>query len=133
MSNPSKAIHYKLANTAAVTAVVSTRIYQMRVMQGAEYPAIMIQKISDVPFSGKDGNEYFRARVQVNSYAENYNDANSLAKLVMDALDRATGSINGITVSQIDILNEIENMENFADFEGIFRVMQDYSIVYFRE
>lgn len=132
MSNPSIAIYHLLANDGSVSGIVSDRIYQMRTLQGSSFPAIMIQKISDVPFSNKDGNEFFRARIQVSSYAENQASANELARYCMDAIDRQSGTINTIDVAQIDIINEVETMENFADFEGIFRVIQDYSIIYNR-
>lgn len=132
--NPQKAIYYKLANASAVTAFVGTKIYQVgEVPQGTAAPYIMIQKISDVPYSTKDSNSLFNARIQVNCYGENHNSNNDLAVAVMDALDRSTGgNVNGIEIVQIDFLNEVNMNEYFAAFEGLNHMAQDYAVVYLR-
>lgn len=131
--NIGKAIYYKLTNTSAVSSVVSTRVYQSRLPQSCSYPAIMVQKISDVPYSDDDGNNLFRARVQVNSYTTDYNSSHDLATAVMNALDfiRQT-TINGVNIVEISIENETDLTEDFAEFEGLFHVAQDYMVVYQR-
>ena len=131
--NISKSIHYKLANDATVAGIVASRIYQVVIPQSATYPAIMIQKISDVPFSDDHGNDLFRARIQVNSYHTNYADCKTLATAVMNAIDFITQTtINSMAVVEISIEDENELIADFAGFEGIFIVAQDYSVTYQR-
>lgn len=131
--NPSKAIHYKLSNDATITSYVGTNIFQVRVTQEATYPAIMIQKISDVPYSDDEGNNLFRARIQVNVYAADYNTAHNIALRCLNVLDfiRQT-TINGVNVVEISIENETDLIEDYSGFEGLFHVAQDYMVVYQR-
>lgn len=131
--NPNKAIYYILANDATVSGIVSNRIYQLRAEQGAPYPLVMIQKISDVPYSDDIRNSLFRARIQVNSYHTNYNDAHRLATACMNALDGVrTQTVNAVNVIEIEIENETDLIEDFSEFDGLFHVAQDYFIVYQR-
>lgn len=130
--NPNKALWYILTNDAQVSAT-TTNIFQLRLPQGSTYPAITLQRISDVPYSDKDGNTFFDARIQVNSFAENYNDAQSLAGKVSNVLDRhAGGIINGINIVQIDLVNTTDLSEDFSEFDGIVQIAQDYMVHYLR-
>lgn len=132
--NPNKAIYYKLVNDSTVNGIVSGQVYQFgEVPQGIDLPYVMIQKVSDVPYSTKDSNSLFNARIQVNCYGTNHNSNNDLSVAVMNALDRSsTGDVNGIYVVQIDFLNEVNLNEYFAEFEGVNHIAQDYAVVYLR-
>jgi hypothetical protein len=129
--NVGKAIYYKLVNNATVAGIVGTRVYQTRLPQSASYPAVMIQKVSDTPYSTDSGNNMFNARMQVNSYHTDHASAHALAVAVMTAIDFIQQEyINGVNVVQISFLNETDLSEDFAGFEGLFHVAQDYFVVY---
>ena len=132
MANVTKAVHYILANTAAVTTLVSTRIWRTRADQkSTTFPRIVITRISNIPQSHKDNNNFIFSRVQVSCFATDQKQADALAAVVRTALDRVTNAVkNGIHIAQIDILDEIDLAEDYAGFNGIFQIALDFQVAY---
>jgi len=89
------AVIARLEAVAAVTALVGTRIYQGVLPQGGPFPAIRVQRISEVqPMQLRGAIGIFSARVQVDSVSDAGN-----AISVATALDRAiygTGAGSGL-------------------------------------
>lgn len=131
--NVGKAVHYILSNNAAVTAVASTRIWTTKVPElNTTWPVIMIQRVSNPPLSSKDGNSTFFTRIQINVYATTQKATDALAVLVIAAMDRqfTSTTVNGFRIVQIDLIDENDLSEPFAQFDGLFHIAQDYQIVY---
>lgn len=85
----------RLEAIAAVTALVSTRIYQGLFPQNPTFPAIRVQRIGENEFMHMRGTVgLFRARVQVDSVS-NAADAAGVAQAI-DAAVRGDGATTGI-------------------------------------
>lgn len=82
----------KLAGTAAIAAIVGTRIYPDRLPQSTTLPALVYYGVSGVDepqLSGLVGQA--QQRLQVDAYASTRLVANSLALAVRDALTSSWG------------------------------------------
>ncbi len=61
----------RLQTLSAVTSIVGARIYQLRLPQNAELPAVRVQLISEqTSYHGRGGSGMYRSRVQVDAYAQ---------------------------------------------------------------
>lgn len=96
---PEQAVLERILAIAAVTALVSTRVYMLKVRQGSAMPAIRVQRISGVNDYHQRGEIGLkRSRVQVDVYAgeasggDPYASALNLAALVH-------GDGNGVNAS----------------------------------
>jgi hypothetical protein len=89
-----------LSGDATVVALVSTRIYPNKMPEGprpAGFKAIVFSVISDVPtnaVTGSAANRLRAARVQVDCYAKEYDDAEAVAEAV-DAVMTAPAGLAG--------------------------------------
>lgn len=128
-----EAIYNILSNTAGVTAIVSTRIYPVRLPLDTDYPAVTFQLVSSIPENHKTGRaNYFNSRIQVNCFAVDTSTASGnqksidLAVAVKAALERKTpGTYGGIGVKNITLLNEFDLTDDSSDYEGVFyRVLE---------
>lgn len=67
---PEQAVLDRIRDIAAVAALVGTRVYQLRLPQGATLPAVRVQQIGDVGSMHQRGEtNLYRTRVQVDAYA----------------------------------------------------------------
>ena len=128
----------RLLATSAVTALVSTRIYALKLPQDPVTPAVRVQLIdepSEYHLRGDVG--LTRARVQTDCYVKEnvsggnpYGRANTLADAVHVALSGQTfqnaGSPAEIEVSGCFRASRIVMYES-AEFNAV-RVMQDYIV-----
>ncbi len=100
-----------LANTG-VAALVSTRVYPVRLPQGGTYPAITYSKVSGSRIRTMGSHEdSANPRVQVSCWGKTYADAKGLANAVRIALDRFSGTLGGmggVDVSAILLENELD-------------------------
>lgn len=131
-----EAIYYILSNNAAITAIVGSNIYPIRLPLNTQYPAITFQLIDDIPVNQKTGRaNYFNARVQINcfakdgpSYSGNYASI-LLARAVKNALERiAINTYSGIYVQNTTLLSEQDLTDDNSDYEGVFFRSLDFNI-----
>ena len=90
------AIRDRLAADAAVSAIVGTRVYRLKLPQNPTLPAVRVQRISRVEYEGhlRGRAARFRSRVQVDALANEYDSNNpdplgtqeSLMRAIDDAL-----------------------------------------------
>lgn len=121
-------IRAQLLATGAVTALVSTRVYQLRIPQTSTYPAIRIQLISQPEEAHLRGyTDLTRARVQVDCYAATYMAVASVADAVMDALRplpfQVEDDLKVVHVQRIDRRPMFE-----ADEFNVVRMFQDFLV-----
>ena len=104
-----------LANTSAITTLVSDRIYLGRRVQTKTLPAISIEgdgidptdQRPDAAGSGEGRSRLDREDILVFSYGKDWSQANTLAQAVRAALDKKTGATyNGVVVQSIQFLRE---------------------------
>lgn len=121
-----KAIYGILSTAAGVTALVSTRIYPDMATQKAAYPFLVYAVTNTQPSDTKDGVSgldvvEFALMVYANSYAS----ANDIAEAARTALDRTTGTHNGVSVQSIRFQDQ-RSAEIDLD-KHVFIIEQAYS------
>ena len=128
------AIRARLNAHAGTLALTKRRVHPLRLPQGTAYPAVRYQVIGAprTHAMGADTGEV-HARVQVDSYAETYDEAQALAKQVRLALSRWDGTAGGVVVDHIFLDGERDMLEPTAEFDGeqgVPGVTQDYIMHY---
>jgi hypothetical protein len=115
-----------LSGKAAVTALVSTRIYPLKLPQGYSLPAISYQRVSSprlYALSGTTGR--LRARIQLDCWADTYSAVKGLADAVRGELNGHTGTFGSSTVDSLTLDAERDGFEEDTE---VFRVLQEYII-----
>jgi hypothetical protein len=100
-----------LVGNTGLTALVGTRIYPLRVPEGAALPALVYYKISGPSEHSKDGDMNLNhPRFQFTAWANKYGDAKAVGTAVTSALNAfANGSsMGGIVVAQIIVENDTD-------------------------
>ena len=122
-----KAIYGILSANAGVTALVSTRIYPDIATQDTAFPFVVYQIEGTAPSDTKDGvSKLDMVDFAVMAYAKTYTNAQDIASACRTALDRYSGTVNGISVDSI-IFKDQQSGQMNAD-EHVFAVMQAYSL-----
>lgn len=88
--SPGEQVRVKLVADAAVTAIVSTRIYPSFMPQQTRPPALVLTVVDSLPqlsLVSVDETALTNARVQVDCYHRDYSMAHQLAEAVADCLD----------------------------------------------
>lgn len=100
----------KLSGTAALTALVGTRIYPLIIPQGATYPAVTYQRISTMAREGcmSEDDGLARARIQVTAWAETFTSAKAVIDQVRQALQRwtTTGVQGSFILAEYDLYDD---------------------------
>lgn len=120
-----KALYGKLSATAAVTALVSTRIYPDIATQDATYPFIVYSNDATQPTDVKDSASPLDVvTMSVMIYSNSYSQAQDIAAAVRTALDRMTGTIQGVTVQSCRF--EGQNSAQMEFDKHVFVIEQSY-------
>lgn len=105
-----EAIRAYLLTKTAITNLISTRIYTDQ-LEGA-LPAIVYQKVSDVKDHTLTGQSELESPVfQLSAYATTKNAARTLSNAIKTALQDYTGTLSGIEIQWIELLNEFSTVE----------------------
>lgn len=90
------AFYSALVADAAVTALVSTRVYDGEARENATFPYIIISEIDGAPFDSKDtdGEEMFATLDVYSKYGGN-KEARQIMSAVNDALDQQSLTVTG--------------------------------------
>ena len=115
---------------AGVSALVGNRIYPIVIPDGASLPAIAYQRISGPRAETMDGPSGLAwPRFQITSVAETVSEAIALANAVRHALDGYSGTVLGVVIDSILILNESTAFNTSVADEGeSWLVMQDFRV-----
>ncbi len=122
-----------LSGYAGLTALIGTRIYPVRLPQGALLPCLTYQRMTTPRImthdtSGMSGT-LAEPRLQFDAWAETYKECKDITDQVRAALNGKTGSIgtspNAVTIRAALVDNELS--EYYADVE-LYRIMSDYII-----
>jgi|LakMenEpi03Aug12_release.lakeMendotaPanAssembly.Ray.scaffolds.fasta_scaffold1438389_2 hypothetical protein len=120
-----KAIYGKLSATTAVTAITSTRIYPDMATQDATYPFIVYSVADTAPTDIKDGvSPLDIVSVGLMIYADSYAVAIDLAEKVRTALDRMSGTYDGVNVQSCKFNGQSSGSMHLD--KHIFIVEQEY-------
>ena len=123
----SKHIYKKLWNTSNIQSVVDTRIYPDVAPQGTDFPCLVYSKTSIEPNDTKSGaSTNDRINVQLDVYGTTYQQTETIATRVRTALDRYSGTLEGIIFQQVVFIDD--SNEGKDEDRNIFRVRQQYQI-----
>lgn len=129
------AIVTRLEAVSGVTDLVGTgddaRIYPVKLPQNVTLEAISYRIITDVQehAMGSDVG-VSHARLSVDCWGNDYDEAVALALATHAALSRFSGTSNGVAIQDIRSLNGREGLQVFEDEVEEFRVIQDFMIDY---
>jgi len=123
-------INSKMMQDAAITALVSDRIYPMTLPEPTTkiqnvYPAIVYQLVSDKVETSFDAAFTHITRIQIDAYAETMKAAIDVSDAIFTALHGYRGMMGDATVGFC--LLEAVRMEHNAD-AGYYRISSDYMI-----
>ena len=124
-----KAIYNILVNDSDVNALVNGRILPNVARTTTAFPFIIYQVTGQNPEQDKDGPSTLDTdSVMVSIYSGTYAEATNLSNKVRIALERTSGTFNGVEVQSIkyDGYNDLFN--DNSDGEGVFRKALDFDI-----
>ncbi len=134
-----QAIVARLRSDVGVTAIASTRTYQMKLPQSPTLPAVLVQLINEpVGYHLRGAVGLRRSLVQVDAFANEYDAANpdpyATATQLADAIDAAlsgqiftdSGSPPSVSVTAVSRESRIPMYD--PDEVRIVRVMQEYAV-----
>lgn len=122
-----KAIYALLSANATLVTAVSTRIFPDMATQEADYPFLIYTVTGTDPSDSKDGVSGLDAvQVSVTTFATTYTQAVDVSELVRTALDRKTGTYQGVTVQSIRFVDQRSAAMDWD--KHIFIIEQDYSV-----
>lgn len=126
-----ESIRSYLSNNYPVSNLVGSRIYSVRLPDGATLPALTYQRIStDRAFSHDGASDYSRPRFQFKAFSESYQTARATADALIKALDGYKGYMSNIFVHS----SRVENDFDFQDPDSsLYNVVVDVMISYRRE
>ena len=109
-----------LETDAAVAALVDDRIYPIVAPAGVDLPAIVYQRISGPraeTMAGPSGLAW--PRFQFGCIGGSFSEAVSVADAVRQALDGYRGTVSGVVIRGILLLNEFSQYEADEDEGGV--------------
>jgi len=122
------AIFSRLTNDAAVSALISSRVYPLILPQNSILPAVTYTRVSGErvrSLSGPSG--LALPRFQIDSWAESFSVVKDLAGKIRKSLDGFRGNVSGVEIKGMSIESDSDLFEtiNGKDF---YRVRADYFI-----
>lgn len=135
MNKAIKATHYILKTTTGITNLVpAASIFPVRALQGAGYPYVTHQLLTNRPVSTSDEPSNFDfAQVMVSVYSETATAAQEIAEAIRTGLDRKTpGTYDGVAVAQIDYEGESHLPEDDAGNDQVYLIQMEFTVNYHR-
>lgn len=122
---------YLLTNTS-LTTLISTRIVPDIIKDGTSLPVVVYTKISDVKDHKLTG-QYSEERpvIQYTAFATTKSSARAIAAEIKESLVDYSGTLSGITVQHIKLLNEGSDIEQSGE-EKLFYEDLEFEITYER-
>lgn len=121
-------IYSYISGVAAITAIVSTRIYPVLVPQNPTYPLVRYQKISGVRLHTLDqAVGMVRSIYQFDAWAETYLAAKQLSRELRLALDSYRGIMGSDTIHGAFVRNELDVYEELTK---LHRIILEVELIY---
>ena len=121
-----KAIFYLLNNYSNLTDIVGTRIYPEVAEQDGASPFVVYTIISNSPSDTHSGpSQLDVAQVDVVAYSTSYAECIDIGVHVRAALDRVTGTYNGVNVQSCQYTTELID---FDDYRRSYVITQSYDV-----
>lgn len=121
----------KIAASVSISAIVADRVTPLARTQGAELPAVVVQRIGGGPEMADDGSAGIQgARVQVDCWGRTYAEAKDLSGVVIAELNATMDEIHGSTTFIYIILEEARDLREpgYNNPEYFFRTSLDFMV-----
>jgi hypothetical protein len=117
-----------LSSSTGLSALVSTRIYPLKLPQTATYGALTYSKVSGFRNHVHGGSaQVAEPRFQVTAYHTSYSSLKSITEQVRKALDAYSGTLSSTKVFFSFLLNEVDL---YDDETKVFYTALDFRIVH---
>jgi hypothetical protein len=132
--SPEKHVYLKLASAPGVARLVGFQIYPIAVPKsGASMPLIAYRRVNIQRESALNGPMFQPVvSLQISCWALGYDAVRELADEVRLALDGHTGTLGGVTISDMRLVSEVDDYidptEVGAQLPPAYEVRQLYSI-----
>ena len=114
--NLEEALTAYLLSRSALTALIGRRLFYDELPQGTEHPAVVCQAIDNIPINTHDGRSTFESpNYQWTVYAVSRASARTVAEQLKAALCDYSGTMSGLTIQYIRLINDIASTEKSAD------------------
>ena len=124
-------IYYKLANTAAVSAIVGTRIYPLTLPQTPTLPALTYQLITPMSIIAHDGKSgTAQCRYQITGFDDDPDILRDLMEEVRICMDGFKGSIGGADTITVQAMLPEGGYESYDPETGRYMRARDLMIWY---
>lgn len=112
---------------AGITALITTRIYPLKLPQSVVLPCLSFQLVSEPREYTLDKASIPNALVQFDCWGTTYLEANTLADALATVLDAYTGAVGSIT--SLGFIQR-SRQDIYESETNEFRVSLDYSFMY---
>jgi len=117
-----------LTAQAGVTALCGSRIYPVRLAQGADFPCVRFERDANGGVADFDGqSNTTRTDLQTDCIAETLDAATALADALRSALKNHTGALGSKHVYRTDLITEFDTWEDRLA-GGRYRVSQAWTL-----
>lgn len=135
MAELQEALTTYLKAYAGLTALISTRLFPDEIPQGTTLPAVFYINISDVKSHTLTGQLALESpMIQYTVYASTKPSARAVANQIKAALKDYVGTLSGVTIQYIRLINELSN--KYTSPDGTIRVFThdlEFQINYIKE
>ena len=124
------AVYTRMANLAAISALVSTRIYPQHMPQKPTYPAITYRRLDGSPFSllGSD-TSVIDARFEIVNYENTFDAMINLSDELRQCWQRYSGTVDSMVIRDT-FISDISNDYNsdLEIYEGTVLIKLTYEV-----
>ena len=113
---PEAFIYGRLTSTAAITAIVGTKVFPVMAPQGTIAPLVIYQRMNvsrEPSLTGPTGVPV--VTLQLTSWASSYETAKTLAREIRLAVDGYTGTYGDVTIQRTNLVGEMDGAEMPTD------------------
>ena len=122
------AIYSRLSTFAGLTALISTRIYPLKLPQTVTYGAVTYSKVSGLRNHQHGGSaQVAEPRFQITAYHTSYASLKGITKQIRLALDAYSGTVSGTKLFFCFLLNETDL---YDDDTKVYYTALDFRIVH---
>lgn len=123
-------LYSKVTGNGTVSALIGTRFYPVVVPQNAVYPCASYQTISGVPTYtiGTQQAQIRQPRIQINAWAQTFDQARALGRAIRAAIDHQTGNWSGTQV--LGVIFEVEEIDIYDAETRIYQNINEVTITH---
>lgn len=119
-------LYSRLSGFAGLTALISTRIYYVKMPSPTTLPALSYQKIFTEHVESMTGSSALCfATFQIDCWSRTYPNVKAIAEQVRLCLQGYKNTLSGLTIFGINYLSETDLYDDDAE---VFRVMQELRV-----